>query len=74
METKNGYFQRLNERFDNRVLQLTARGYKYFKEYTCFAKSEKGASIGNGIPNGTIMHCEEIVWNYLLTGNWEEVK
>lgn len=74
METKNEYFQRLNERFDNRVLRLTAGGYKYFKGYTCFAKSEKGASTGNGIPDGTVTRCEGIAWNYLLTGNWEEVK
>lgn len=63
---RNEYYGFLNERFDQRVRLLKEKGYKYYREYTCFAKSEISARNGNGISNGSIMHQEDFLFNYNL--------
>lgn len=62
----NLYCKMLNERFDKRVEKLLSLGYHYYKQYVCFAKTEKGARGGNGIPNGVIMHCEDFYFEHLI--------
>lgn len=62
---KNEYYKKLNERFDKRVQILMSKGYKYYKEFVCFAKSEM--SVRNyGISNGVIMHCDDYHFNNIL--------
>lgn len=63
---KNEYYRLLNERFDKRVEILISLGYKYYKEFVVFAKSEMAARNHNGIPNGVIMHCEDFHFNNLI--------
>lgn len=61
-----GIYGVLNERFDSRVAQLRAKGLHYYKEHTCFAKSECSASNGSGIPNAAIMHMDDFMFNMKL--------
>lgn len=63
---KDTYYKKLNERFDKRVEILQSLGYKYYKEFVMFAKSEMSARNHNGIPNGVIMHCEDYHFNNLI--------
>ena len=62
----NAYSKMLNERFDKRVEILESKGYHYSKEHVGFAKTDKSFEIGNFIPNGVIMHCEDCYFNWLL--------
>lgn len=63
---KNEYYKKLNERFDERVQILISKGYKYYKEFTCFSKSERSARNHCGISNGVIMHCDDYHFNNIL--------
>lgn len=63
---RNEYYQKLNERFDKRVEELRSKGYSYYKEFVCFAKSEMAARNHNGINNATIMHSDDYHFNNLL--------
>lgn len=62
----NEIYGALNERFDKRVLQLREKGCRYYKKHTCFAKSERSAEIGSGIPNAAIMHMDDFMFNMTL--------
>lgn len=55
-----------NERFDQRVEYLKSKGFHYYKQHTCFAKSEKGAEIGSCIPNATIMYADDFMFNMAI--------
>ena len=59
-----------NERFDQRVEYLKSKGFQYYKQHTCFAKSEKGAIIGSCIPNATIMHADDFMFNMAIERVW----
>lgn len=59
-------FRKLNERFDDRVELLKSKGYSYYKKYVCFAKSEKEAQNGAGIPNAAVMHMDEFIFKLRL--------
>lgn len=63
---RNEYYRFLNERFDKRVELLRSKGYQYYKEYACFAKSEMSARNHNGIPNGVVMHEHDFLFNINL--------
>ena len=56
----------LNERFDKRVEILHSKGYKYYKQYTCFAKSERNVQNGLCIPNAAIMYADDFMFNMKL--------
>ena len=60
---RNEIYGRLNKRFDERTERLIANGFRYYKEHTCFAKSDKQAEIGSGIPNAAIMYMDDFMFN-----------
>ena len=69
MEKKidTAYFKFLNERFDKRVKVLLRNGFLYDKEHVCFTKNlDRGFELGNYLSNGTIMHCEDAYFDYVL--------
>lgn len=56
----------LNERFDKRVDLLHSKGYHYYRQYTCFAKSERNAQNGLCIPNAAIMYADDFMFRMKL--------
>lgn len=63
---KNRYYERLNQRFDERVAELTELGYKYFKDYAAFALNWVDVKNNRGILNAVIMHCDDYHWTNIL--------
>ena len=66
-EINEEYFKFLNERFDRRVEILLSKGFFYDKEHVCFSKSPRGFITGNYFSNGTIMHCEDAYFDYIIS-------
>lgn len=61
---RNEYYRFLNERFDERVQMLRKKGYKFYKEYGCYALSETSARNHSGIPLGVIMHQHDFLFSF----------
>lgn len=62
----NEAYKVLNKRFDERVSKVKDKGLSYYKEHTCFARSEKSAQNRSGISNASIMHMDDFIFNLTL--------
>lgn len=62
----DSYYGKLNERFDKRIGVLLMLGYRYFKEFSCYASNEVSASHNCGIKTSTILYCDNYVFNRLI--------